>query len=78
MLCIAVAHEFFETIPRRHTKIFQRFSGIKQGQLAKGRPLKFAGESLDLFALKEQFRILIGEAPDHSLIVTRGADHVKR
>jgi hypothetical protein len=78
VLSVAVPLEFLEAISRRHTKILQRFRGIKQSQLAEGDPLKFACESLDLFAFKELFRILIGETPDHRPIVTPGANNVKR
>jgi hypothetical protein len=78
VLSVAIAFEFFETIAWRHAKIVQRFGGIKQGKLPEGGPVKFSGESLDFFALKEQFRVLIGESPDHCPIITRGATTVKR
>ena len=78
MLPFAITGQFLQVIPRRNAQVFERLGRIEHCKLTEGSTLQVPRESLDPFALEKAFRVLVGETPDHRIIVAPRVTNVNR
>ncbi len=78
VLTLSITGQLFEAIPRRDSQIGQSIGGVKHEKLLQSRAEDVPRELSRAFSLEDQFGLWVFEAPNHSTIITRRVNTVKR
>jgi hypothetical protein len=70
--------QLFQPVPRRNSKIGQSIGGIEYEELFQCTAVDVPRELSRAFALEDPLGLWVVEAPNHSIIVTRRVNNVKR
>ena len=78
VLALPIPGQLFEAIPRWHSKVGQRVSGIKNEELLQCWAVDILRELSRALAIEDLFGLRVFEAPNHSTIIMRRVNNVKR
>lgn len=78
VLTLPIPGQLFQPIPRRNSQIGQSIGGVKHEELLQSRAVDVLRELFRAFALEDPFGLWVFEAPNHSIIITRCVNNVKR
>jgi len=78
VLTLPIPGQLFEVIPGRNSQIGQSIGGVKHEELLQSRAVNILRELSRAFALEDPFGLWVFEAPNHSTIIMRRVNNVKR
>ena len=78
VLTLSIPGQLFKAIPGRNSQIGQSIGGVKHEKLLQGRAVNILRELSRAFTVEYPFGLWVFEAPNHSIIITRRVNTVKR
>jgi hypothetical protein len=78
VLTLPIPGQLFKAIPGRNSQIGQSIGGVKHEELLQSRAVDILRELFRAFTIEDPFGLWVVEAPNHSIIITRRVNNVKR